>query len=159
MFKINKILLLTIVIILSVALSGCYQTQSQQDESLRERWELWYEFDVLFLEIAEPTVDMTLEEIVFNYIATNEVQEKVSRLQAIAYKMKTIDYELYRSNMFRRLGHLNNFLVFYQRFESDGNFENVYWLDGLNLEISRPDAHGLEGIRRNVETIGEFLAR
>jgi len=161
MFKIKRMLLLVVVIIVGVVLSGCYQTQSQQEESSRERerLELMYDFYVLFLEIADTTVDMATEEIVFNYIATDEAQEKISSLQSIADKMKMVDYELYRTNMSRRLGNLNNFLVFYRQFESDGNFENIYWLDGLNLEMSRPNSTGLDMIRENVEFLREELGR
>lgn len=120
-----------------------------------------YEFDALYLAVAEPTVDMTLEEIVFNYIATPKVQEKISRLRTIAEELGRIDdsdtASMHQLSMRLQLDRLNNFLIIYEHLESDGHLENITEADRFNLAASRPRRPYLEMVQREMENMREIF--
>ena len=153
MFRISK---LSIIVVFVILLSGCNQSQIQQNEPwLGEIWELWYNFDMLFLEIAEPMIDMTREELLFNYIATEEIQEGISTLRAIADEMEKIDDEealsIHQFNMLEQLNRLDDLLLIhyalYDMFKNDGSLENIYPFDRIQIDMTIPSRWTLDDIR------------
>jgi hypothetical protein len=177
MFKIIKLLL---VVVLITALSGCSQFEQNdfppgvylhtndtliENEALRKMYELQYDFDALYLEITEPTLDMSREELLFNYIATEEVQEKISALQSIANEVEKIvenDWDILSyQNMSMRLSSLNDLLLIhyalYDIFESNGNLDNIEPFDRLTIDTTRSVRLNTEDIRRELEILGEIL--
>jgi len=160
MLKIGKLVL---VIVLSLVLLGCSLTQ--RDETWIEIRELWYQFDVMYLEITEPTLDMTREELFFSYIATNEIQTMISELRAIADEMEAINDEdarsIHQNNMLRRLERLDHLLyvhhLFYDVFEEYEDLENINPFDRLGLDLARPHRPDIEDLRQQVEMHREIL--